>query len=160
MTHGAAGSFEAVMPLDGSGVEPRNGSGNYTLVLKFDKPMQSGNAMVTSGVGSAGSVTASGNDLIVPLSGVTDQQRLTVTATNLTAVDGGVLASANLTAGFLVGDTTGNGLVNASDISQTKSHSGEAATMTNFKNDVNVNGLINASDISTVKSRSGNALPP
>lgn len=160
LTHGPAGPFDATMALNGTGVEPRNGAGNYTLVLKFDRAMQSGNASVTSGVGTAGAVTASGNDLLVPLSGVTDLQRLTITATNLTGTNGGVLPTMSLTVGFLIGDTTGNGAVNASDIGQTKSQSGEAATATNFRTDVNINGVVNASDISTVKSRSGNALPP
>ena len=44
LTHGAAGPFDLAMPSDGSGVEPRNGNGNYTTVLHFDMPMQSGNA--------------------------------------------------------------------------------------------------------------------
>jgi hypothetical protein len=160
LTHGAAGPFDAAMPLNGSGVEPRNGNGNHTLVLRFDRPMQSGNATVTSGVGSVSSVSFSGNDMLVNLSGVANQQRLTLTATNLTAVDGGVLASASLTVGFLVGDTTGNGAVNSSDVSETKSLSGSAVNASNFRRDVTTNGSINSSDISLVKSRSGNALPP
>ncbi len=160
LTHGAAGPFDIPMPLDGSGVEPRNGSGNYTMVLHFDMPMQSGNAMVTSGVGSVSSVSFSGNDMLVNLAGVADQQTLTVTGTNLTGVNGGVLPSANITMGFLVGDTTMNGLVNASDIGQTKSQSGVILSQSNCPNDVTINGEINATDISLVKSRSGTALPP
>ena len=50
----------------------------------------------------------------------------------------------------LLGDTTGNGAVNSSDISQTQSQSGQAATASNFREDVTVNGLINSSDISAV----------
>jgi hypothetical protein len=66
---------------------------------------------------------------------------------------------ASATMGVLVGDTTGNGSVNSSDISQTKAESGNAAMSGNFRTDVTVNGLINSSDISTVKSKSGTALP-
>jgi hypothetical protein len=128
-------------------------------VLHFDVPMQSGNAMVTSGVGSVSSVTASGNDLLVHLTGVSNVQRLTVTGTNLTAVGGGVLPSASLTMGFLVGDTTRNAVVNSSDIGQTKSQSGITLTQSNCPNDVNISGAINSSDISLVKSRTGNGLP-
>ena len=54
-----------------------------------------------------------------------------------------------------MGDTNGNGVVNASDVSQTKSQSGQAVTSSNFRTDVAVNGTINASDIALVKSRSG-----
>ena len=59
---------------------------------------------------------------------------------------------------ILAGDTTGNGVVNASDIGQTKSQSGQAVTSANFRADVVVTGTINASDIALVKSRSGAAL--
>jgi hypothetical protein len=60
---------------------------------------------------------------------------------------------------LLLGDTTGNGSVNASDISQAKGQSGQAIGSGNFRNDVNVNGSINSSDISIVKAQSGTALP-
>ena len=52
----------------------------------------------------------------------------------------------------LVGDTTGNRIVNSSDIGETKAVSGTVAAS---RNDVTVNGVINASDISLVKSKSG-----
>jgi hypothetical protein len=61
--------------------------------------------------------------------------------------------------GVLVGDTTGNAVVNSSDIAQTQSQSGQAVTAANFREDVNTNGLINSSDIALVQSKSGTALP-
>jgi hypothetical protein len=122
--------------------------------------MQSGNATVTSGVGSVSSVSFSGNDMLVNVTGVTDQQRLTVTGTNLTGVNGGVLPSASIMMGFLIGDTTRNEVVNSSDIGLTKSQSGAILSQSNCPNDVNISGAINSSDISLVKSRSGTALPP
>jgi len=64
-----------------------------------------------------------------------------------------------VSARFLLGDTTGNGSVNASDISQTKARSGQALDFSNFRSDINLNGAINSSDITLVKSQSGNALP-
>ena len=45
------------------------------------------------------------------------------------------------------GDTNANGVVNASDVGQTKSQSGQAVTSSNFRTDVTVNGTINASDL-------------
>jgi hypothetical protein len=60
---------------------------------------------------------------------------------------------------FLVGDTGGNGSVNASDVSQTKSRIGQTVASTNFRSDVNVSGTINASDTSLVKANLGRALP-
>jgi hypothetical protein len=60
---------------------------------------------------------------------------------------------------LLIGDTNGNGHVNASDVSQTKSQSGMAACPSNFREDVTDDGMINASDIALVKSLSGTSLP-
>ena len=60
---------------------------------------------------------------------------------------------------ILVGDTTGNGIVNASDVSQTKSKSGQTVDSSNFRTDVTCNGSINASDVSLVKSKSGTGIP-
>jgi hypothetical protein len=60
---------------------------------------------------------------------------------------------------ILVGDTTANGRVNSSDISQTQSQSGQAVTSANFREDVTVNGGINSSDIGLVQAQSGTALP-
>ncbi len=54
--------------------------------------------------------------------------------------------------------TYANGMVNSSDISQTKAQSSQVATSSNFRTDMNVNGLINSSDISFVKSESGTGL--
>ena len=62
-------------------------------------------------------------------------------------------------ASFLLGDTNGDGSVNAGDIGQTKSQSGNAVTASNFREDVTADGNINASDIGLVKSKSGTALP-
>jgi hypothetical protein len=59
----------------------------------------------------------------------------------------------------LAGDTTGNGLVNSSDIAQTQSQSGQSVGLSNFREDVTVNGAINSSDIAFVQSHSGTGLP-
>ena len=159
LTHGSVGAFDVPMPLDGSGIEPRSANGNYTIVLHFDQPIQSGTAAVTAGSGSAGAVSFNGNDMIVNLSGVGNAQRLTLTATNVTAVGGGVLNSASLNVGFLIGDTNADKFTDAVDVSQTKSQSGNSVTNSNFREDVNADGFIDAIDTSLVKSKSGTALP-
>jgi hypothetical protein len=84
-------------------------------------------------------------------------ERLVVTLTGVN--DGTTVGTAKITMPVLVGDTTGNGLVNSSDISQTQSQSGQPVTSANFREDVTVNGLINSSDISLVQSQSGTNLP-
>ena len=153
-----AGTFDTNLPLTTPlGVEDRNGAGNYTLVFTFDSPIQSGNASFT-GSGATGTPTFAGNQMTVPLTGVTDVQTATVMLTNVTGTNGGVLPSASVNCGFLIGDTTNDGTVNSADISQTKSQSGVAVTSSNYREDVTNDGVINSADISLVKSRSGNGL--
>ena len=60
----------------------------------------------------------------------------------------------------LLGDTSGNGVVNASDVTKTKGQVGVPLSDHNFREDINASGSINASDVSLVKAQSGTALPP
>ena len=59
----------------------------------------------------------------------------------------------------LVGDVSGNGVVNASDVGEAKIRVGHQVDATNYLADVTVNGAINASDVAMVKTASGTALP-
>ena len=93
----------------------------------------------------------------VDLSNVTDGQTVTVT---LTSVNDGVrFGDVTVPVSFLLGDTTANGTVNSTDVSQAKMQSGQAVGGSNFREDVNANGFINATDVSLVKLRSGMSLP-
>jgi hypothetical protein len=153
-----AGTFDVTLPLSmTTGVEDRNGAGNYLVVLTFDSPVTSGTATAT-GMATAGSPTFSGNEMRIPLSGVTDIQTITVTANNVMSSGGGTLTSASVNVGFLVGDTTNDASVNSADIGQTKSQSGSPVTGSNFREDVTNDGTINSADIGLVKSKSGNGL--
>ena len=93
----------------------------------------------------------------VNLTGVTNAQTISVTLSNVN--DGATTETIPIPMGILIGDTGGNGTVNATDVSQTKAQAGHAITSSNFREDVNGNGSINASDVSLVKSRAGTALP-
>jgi hypothetical protein len=162
-THGAAGTFDVELPLTGSvGIECRSGGagGNHTFVFTFTNNIMSGNAAVTSGTGSvSGPPTFSGNTMTVNLTGVTDVQQITVTLSNVTDCFGSVLPNTPVTAGMLIGDTTANRTVNASDVAQVKGQSGSPVTNANFREDVTVNGSINASDVGLVKANVGHSLP-
>ena len=70
-----------------------------------------------------------------------------------------MLSSAPVNIGFLIGDTTGDKTVSATDVAQTKSQSGNAVNGSNFRLDVNNSGAINGTDVSIVKSKSGHTLP-
>ena len=100
----------------------------------------------------------SGNQITANLAGVANAQRIVLTLSGVS--DGRNSGTVTVPMAVLTGDTTGNGLVNSSDVSQTQSQSGQGAMSDNFREDVTVNGVINSSDVSLVQSRSGTALPP
>ena len=161
MTHGGAGDFDIDLPLAGEpGVECRNGGGNHTLVVTFTNTMVSGNASVTSGTGTvAGSPTFSGNTMTINLTGVADVQKLTVTLSSVTDIFAQVMPDTPVSVNILIGDTTGNKTVNASDVAQAKAQSGLPVTAANFREDINADGTITASDIGQVKADSGHTVP-
>jgi hypothetical protein len=160
-THGAAGTFDIELPLTGApAVECRSSGGNHSIVVSFPNNIASGSASVVNGIGSlAGAPTFAGNTMTVNLAGVADVQQLTLSLSNVTDVFGQALPDTNLSMNVLIGDTTGNKTVSASDIGQTKNQSGSPVTISNFREDVTVSGAINTSDIGLVKSRSGSVLP-
>jgi hypothetical protein len=140
------------------GIECRNGAGVYQMVVTFASPVTLTGATVTNGTGSA-TFSGSGTAVItVNLTGVTDQQRLGVTLNNVS--DGTTTTNILIPMGVLIGDSIGNGTVNAGDVGFVKSQSGVAVGAGNFRADVIINGTINAGDIGQVKANSGHVLPP
>jgi hypothetical protein len=160
-THGGAGDFDIDLPLTGEpGVECRSGGGNHSLVVTFSNTMVSGNASMTSGTGNvAGSPTFSGNTMTIQLTGVTDVQKITVTLSNVTDSFSQVLPDTTVSMNVLMGDATGNKLVNSSDVSVVKSQGGQPITGSNFREDITADGSINSSDISLTKSAVGHGVP-
>ncbi len=169
-THGAAGDFDVNLPLTGTpGVECRSNSAtnDYTMMVTFVAPVTvngSPQANVSLGAGTVGSggvsnggmVTISGNTVTIPLTNVTNAQTINVTLHSVNGVSDVVIPMS-----VLIGDTNGNGGVNAGDVSQTKGQSGVAVGAGNFRNDVNASGAtVNAGDVALVKSKSGTVLPP
>lgn len=159
-THGGSGTFDIDLPLSGaSGVECRGTGSDLTIVLTFPTPVTYSGAMVTSGTAAGASPILSGaNEVTINLTGVANAQRITVTLLNVS--DGTNMNDIAVRVGLLAGDTTGNGIVNGSDVGQVKAQSGQPVTAANFRQDVNLSGgSIGASDIGLVKSRSGSFLP-
>jgi hypothetical protein len=160
-THGAAGTFDIPLPLTGNvGIECRSGgaTNNYQMIVNFATTVTVGGAAVTSGTGSMSSFNVSGSQVTVNLTGVTNVQRITVTLFNVN--DGTHMSNVPVSMGVLVGDVNGNAVVNASDVSLTKSQVGVPVSGSNFREDVNANGTISATDVALVKSKVGTALPP
>src|SRR6266446_2742470 len=160
--HGGAGTFDVPLPLAGNvGVECRSGgaTNDYQMIINFATSVTVESAAVTSGTGSVSSLSGSGTPQItVNLTGVTNVQRITVTLHNVN--NGTSTGDVPVSMGVLVGDVNGNGAVNASDVSLTKSQVGQAVSGSNFREDVNANGLINSVDVAQVKANVGTALPP
>jgi hypothetical protein len=162
-THGTAGTYDVDLLPPATGIEPRSGGANndYQVVVTFAVPVTVASANAVPATGGTASVVGtpivSSNQVTINLTNVSNAQRLTI---NLSGVnDGTNTGNISVPMAVLIGDTTGNGLVNSSDISQTQSQSGQPVTSSNFREDVTVNGLINSSDIALVQSKSGTGLP-
>jgi CSLREA domain-containing protein len=160
-THGSAGSFDINLPQSGPlGVECRSAGagGTHQVVVTFANPVGVGGVTVSSSNGLAGATkSVSANVVTINLTGVANAQTLTITLSDVS--DANTVGNVVLRMGVLFGDTTGNGTVSSSDVSQIKLASGQSITAARFRNDLNLSGSINASDVSAAKLSSGTALP-
>jgi sugar lactone lactonase YvrE len=137
-------------------VEPRAIGSGHRIVFRFNAPVtQSGSATTTTGSAVAAINPNNTNEVIVTLTAVPDNTRLTVT---LTGVNGGV-SSQSASIGFLVGDVNNSRSVNATDIARLKVRQSATVDATNFRFDLNTSGAINSADITTVKARTGMTIP-
>jgi hypothetical protein len=153
--------YDIPLPLTGSsGIECRSGGAgnNYQVVFTFPTAVTFNNAVVSSGVGSVGSSSGSGTTTAtVNLGGVTNLQKIMVTLQG--ASDGTNTGDLTVPMGILIGDVSGNGGVNSTDVGQTKLQSGQPVTNANFRADIDAGNSINATDVGSVKLRSGTSLP-
>ena len=163
-THAAAGVFD--LPIDTAQliggaitVDPRAIGSGHKIVFQF-----SASAILPASVTAvdpqgaaigATSVQTIGTEVIVTLTGIPNNSRVTVSLRN-----GATTVYASASVGFMLGDVDNSGDVDAADVSSVKSKSGNVANASNFFNDVGVSGAISASDISAVKSRIGQVLTP
>ena len=153
--------FDIYLPVTGTpGIECRIGGSNrsYQVVVRFLNGATFTNASVTSGDAMVSSVSGNGTaQATIELSAVANQQVINITLSGLN--DGLGLRDLVIPMGVLIGDTTGDGVVNSADVSQTKNAEGQPFTIANFREDITVNGNINSSDVTAVKSRVGTSLP-
>jgi Concanavalin A-like lectin/glucanases superfamily/Dockerin type I domain len=148
------------LPLTGnSGIECRSGgaTNDYEVVFTFASSVTFNSATVT-GVGTVSDSSGNGTTTVtVNLTGVTNAQWITITLLGVN--DGTSTGDVGVKMGVLVGDSNGDGFVNAGDTLQTRNRSGQVTDATNFRSDVNVDGFINIGDTLIVRSRSGTFLP-
>jgi hypothetical protein len=158
-THGTAGTFDIDLMPPASGIEDRSGgpNGNFQIVVTFATSIVNFNSATVSGTGSVSAAVASGNQIFVNLTGVTNAQRLSV---NLFGVnDGTKTADYSVQMGVLLGDVNANGLVDGNDVSAVQSQTRQQVSNTNFRDDVNANGIIDGNDVSLTQSETRTSLP-
>ncbi len=156
MSHASSGMMDLELPLTGAtAVESR--AGNFQIVITFPGVVSVGQAAVTSGSGSVSNVSVSANTITVTLANVGNAQRLALSLTGVS--DGQTSTSLVVPFAVLVGDVSGDGVVNAVDALQTRNRSGADADADNFRTDVNHDGAINAADTQVIRNNSGMALP-
>jgi len=159
MTHGGAGTFDVDLPIAGKrGVECRSGgpNGNYSVVFTFVNDVTDcGRAGTTGGTIVPGPST---NQCTENITGVPNVQYINLELDNVVDSQNNT-GNVAVPMGVLIGDTNADGFVDAIDVSQTKSQSGNAVKGLNFREDINLDGFVDAIDTSFVKSKSGTALP-
>jgi hypothetical protein len=156
LTHGRAGTFDIAMPLSGtSGVECRSAS-TYNAVFTFDAAVTSGEVTVLSGTATVGTITFSGNSMMAELTGVSDQQILTLHTEN---INGDGQPHGDVQFGFLIGDANGDRGVTKPDQTQVKGQLNQPVTSANFRDDLTVDGRIKNSDVNVVKTNRGHSIP-
>ncbi len=163
--HGSAGTFDLPLSLvvppainHSPTTEPRQGPAQ-TIVFTFDKAISGATATVTEGTATPGTPTFSGNSVIVPLTGVTNKQYVTVTLSAVSSTDGGSGGAGVARVGFLLADVNGNRVVTVSDILLVNQQIAHVVTSANFLRDVNANGILTVSDKLIINSNVTKALP-
>ena len=158
--HGSSGTYDIDL-LTASVTECRSGGagGNYQMLVTFARSVTVGGVSVRSRDGLA-TATARAADAVVTidLAQVANMQTAVITLLNVN--DGVGSGDVAIPLRVLIGDTTGNGSVTASDIGQVKGQSGQAVYGANFRTDVTANGgSVTSSDLGMVKAAAGTQLP-
>jgi hypothetical protein len=158
--HGVAGTFD--LPLSAVAAnpttEPRIGPAQ-TIVFTFDKAIAAATATVTEGVAVAGALTFSGNNVIVSLSGVNNQQYVTIALTNIASSDGGTGGSGSARIGFLLGDVNQNRVVTVADLGLVNAQLAQPVTAANYLKDLNASGTLSVADKGIANTNLTLALP-
>jgi hypothetical protein len=160
-THLAAGLFDLVLgvnPLNPT-TEPRIGP-NHNIVFTFHQPVTGGNVTVDEGVATAGTPIFSGNLMTVPLTGVSNQQYVTVSVSGVTSADGGTGGTGSVRVGYLVGDVNQSRVVSVGDLGLVNSQLAQPVTAANFLKDVNASGTLTLADKGITNANLTKALPP
>jgi hypothetical protein len=174
MTHGSAGTFDVNLPLTGTrGVECRTstslGAGNYTLVFTFLNNLTSvASASVSSGTGSVdstvlgpnASLNLTANQYQVNLTGVSNQQYITITLHTVQDSEGNTGDIVGPQMGVLIGDVNATGGVDGNDVAAVQAHTRQAVNSNaQARFDVNADGTIDGNDVALIQGQTRSGLP-
>ena len=162
------------MPLTGTrGVECRTstslGSGNYQIVFTFANNLVSvGQATVTAGAGSVSGTfigpnagrNLAANQYEVDLTGVTDQQYVTVSLVNAHDSTGAIGNIIGPQMGMLIGDVNATGGVDGNDVAAVQSQTRQPVNSNaEARFDVNATGNIDGNDVALTQTKTRTSLP-
>ena len=160
-THGSVGTFDIPSRLTGSsGVECRSGgsSSNYQIVATFTDTVSFNSVTVTSGSGTVAGLSASGNQIIVNLTHVANDQTIVVTLSGVKVTLEPNTYIFAIPMGVLVDDKNGDRIVDSLDVSQTNARIGNAVIQSTFRNDVNFDDVIANNDVALIQRSLGKVL--
>jgi hypothetical protein len=158
-THGNAGSFNIDLPQTAKpGIECRSGgpTNDYTILFTFANNVSVSGASVTSGTGNVSNFNVAGNQVTVNLTGVTNQQTVSVTLSGVS--DGINTRNVQVAMGVLVGDANASGLVDSGDVFLVRQQTSQTTTSSNFREDLNASGLIDSGDVFLTRQQTGSSL--
>jgi hypothetical protein len=142
------------------GIECRNPGSTGTPGADYKVVFSFVNNVTNCGTASTGSLSSGPNlnQCTVDLTGVANQQYLTVTLSNVLDAQANT-GDVSATMGVLLGDVNGNRNVSNTDVAAVKAQVAAPVTASNFRNDMNANGIISNTDVSTAKAQVGTTLP-
>jgi hypothetical protein len=158
--HGAAGAFDLLLSTSTSNptTEPRMGQAQ-TVVFRFNKAVTAGTALVTEGTATAGVPNFSGVEMIVPLTGVVDQQYVTVSVSNVASSDAGTGGVGTVRLGFLTGDVNQSGVATIADLGLVNAQLAQPLVPANVLKDVNASGTLTVADKGLTNTNLTKSLP-
>ena len=160
------GEFEIELPLDGSvGIECRTGGRKHQYVIAgtFNHLVTAVDS-ATSSCGEVAGVRISSTNtpqVEVKVNHVRcNAEVVTVTLHGVHDDQGNVLDSVPVEMGLLIGDASGNGVVDEADVQLVKAERGHTTETSNLREDINASGHIDASDVNLTISSVGTMLAP
>ena len=162
-THGST-PFDINLPLGGTpGIECRNGGVTqviftFPVAVSLNATLGTQGASITSGAGSISSVTgADTNAVTVNLTGVTNQQWITITLYGVS--DGTYTNDVAVRVGVLPADVNASANVDSADMTLVQRQNNKPVTSSNFRMDVNASGNIDSADVALTQRQNQKRLP-